>query len=106
MSSQPPPEGPAGAPSRPVQLKGRIDDATADGIYSNIASLMMNRSEFFIDFGRLVPGRNDVKVHTRVILSPAHARDLARVLTLNIEEYERKFGPIPGEPGDPRKVGF
>ena len=99
-------QDPGSAPRHAAQLKGRIDDGTADGIYSNIASIMMNRSEFFIDFGRLVPGRADVKVHTRVILSPAHARDLARVLTLNIEEYEKKFGAIPGDPSDPRKVGF
>jgi hypothetical protein len=96
-------QGPGG---RAVQLKGRIDDGTADGIYSNIASIMMNRSEFYIDFGRMVPGRQEVKVHARIITSPAHAKELARVLTRNIEDYEKKFGTIPGDPSDTRKVGF
>lgn len=89
-----------------MQLQGRIDQETAEGTYSNIASIMFNRSEFFIDFGRLVPGKQEVKVHARIITSPAHARDLARVLTQNIQQYEEKFGPIPGDAGEGRKVGF
>lgn len=99
-------EEPAPQPGQPVKLSGRIDEATAEGIYSNIASIMFNRSEFYLDFGRLVPGRQEVKVHARIITSPAHAKDLARVLTRNIEQYEERFGPIAGDPGDPRKVGF
>jgi uncharacterized protein DUF3467 len=93
-------------PAQPVPLQGRIDNETAEGIYSNIASIMFNRSEFYVDFGRLVPGKQEVKVHARIITSPAHAKDLARVLTQNIQQYEEKFGPIPGDPGDGRKVGF
>ena len=90
-----------------VTLKGSIDDHTADGTYSNIANIIVTRSEFYIDFGRLVPGRNEVKVHARIITSPAHAKDLARVLAQNVEEYEKKFGAIPGgDPSDPRRVGF
>ena len=34
------------------------------------------------------------------------AKDLAQVLTQNIQQYEERFGPIPGDPGDGRKVGF
>ncbi len=97
------PGKPAG---QPVSLKGRIDDKTAEGTYSNIASIMFNRTEFYLDFGRLVPGKPEVTVHARIITSPAHAKDLARVLTQNIQQYEEKFGIIPGDPGDNRKVGF
>ena len=89
-----------------IQLQGRIDQQTAEGIYSNIATIMFNRSEFYVDFGRIVPGKQDVTVHARIITSPGHAKDLARVLTQNIQQYEEKFGAIPGEPGDNRKVGF
>jgi len=89
-----------------VPLQGRIDNDTAEGIYSNIESIMFNRSEFYIDFGRLVPGKQEVKVHARIITSPGHAKDLARVLTQNIQQYEERFGVIPGDPSDGRKVGF
>ncbi|HKY32099.1 MAG TPA: DUF3467 domain-containing protein [Candidatus Polarisedimenticolia bacterium] len=97
---------PSKQPPQQVKLQGLIDNDTAEGIYSNIASIMHNRSEFFLDFGRLVPGRQEVKVHARIITSPVHAKDLARALSQNIQQYEEKFGPIPGEPGDSRKVGF
>jgi len=90
----------------PVGLQGRIDNETAEGIYSNIASIMFNRSEFYVDFGRLVPGKKEVRVHARIITSPLHAKELARVLTENIEQFERKFGPIASDPADGRKVGF
>ena len=89
-----------------LSLQGRIDNETAEGIYSNIASIMFNRSEFYIDFGRLVPGKQEVKVHARIITSPTHAKELARVLSQNIQQYEEKFGPIPGDPSGARKVGF
>jgi len=106
VSSENKQETPQRAPGQPVPLQGRIDNDTAEGIYSNIASIMFNRSEFYVDFGRLVPGKPEVKVHARIITSPAHAKDLARVLTQNIQQYEERFGVIPGDPGDGRKVGF
>ena len=100
-------ENKAEAPGQqPLQLQGRIDQQTAEGIYSNIATIMFNRSEFYVDFGRIVPGKQDLTVHSRIITSPAHAKDLARVLTQNIQQYEDRFGTIPGEPQDGRKVGF
>ena len=105
MSSSDKPEAPR-PPAQPVQLQGRIDNDTAEGIYSNIASIMFNRSEFYLDFGRLVPGKQEVKVHARIITSPLHAREVARVLAQNIQQYEEKFGPIAGDPSEGRKVGF
>ncbi|HET6373607.1 MAG TPA: DUF3467 domain-containing protein [Candidatus Polarisedimenticolia bacterium] len=108
-SETPKPPVPSASPVAPVSsvpLKGRIDDRTAEGSYSNIASIMFNRSEFYIDFGRLVPGKQEVTVHSRIITSPAHAKDLTRLLLQNIQQYEERFGAIPGDPTDPRKVGF
>ena len=124
MSPDNKPEAPRPG-EQPVPLQARIDNETAEGIYSNIASIMFNRSEFYLDFGRLVPGKKEVKVHARIICPAAHARDLARALSQNIQQYEERFGPIPGDApgagphagphaasgpgpdaGDGRKVGF
>jgi len=105
LSEDKKPEAPS-PPAAPVNLQGRIDNETAEGIYSNIASIMFNRSEFYVDFGRLVPGRQEVRVHARIITSPLHAKELARVLAQNIEQFEKKFGPIAGDAADGRKVGF
>ena len=37
-----------------VPLRARIDDAVAEGVYVNFGSIAHNRSEFFMDLGRIV----------------------------------------------------
>ncbi len=89
-----------------VSLKVTIDDATADGQYVNFANILHNPTEFVIDFGRVVPGRTDVKVMTRVLTTPYHAKQLARALQQNIEIYERNYGEIRADfPGSPVDTG-
>ena len=43
-------------------MKVTIDEATAGGLYANFANILHNPTEFVFDFGRVVPGRADVKV--------------------------------------------
>jgi len=92
--------------SKPVPVKVTIDEATAEGQYANFANILHNPTEFVFDFGRVVPGRADVKVVSRILTTPFHARQLLRALQQNIELYERQYGPIrdfqapPAEPTD------
>jgi hypothetical protein len=79
---------------KPIPLKVTIDEATAEGHYVNFANILHNPTEFVIDFGRIVPGRSDVKVMSRVLTTPFHAKQLARALQQNIEIYERHYGEI------------
>ena len=79
---------------RPVPVKVTIDEATAEGHYANFANILHNPTEFVLDFGRAVPGRPDVKVVSRILTTPFHARQLLRALQQNIELYERQYGPI------------
>lgn len=78
----------------PVPVKVTIDEATAEGRYANFANILHNPTEFVLDFGRAVPGRPDVKVVSRILTTPFHARQLLRALQQNIELYERQYGPI------------
>ena len=80
--------------SKPVPVKVTIDEATAEGQYANFANILHNPTEFVFDFGRVVPGRADVKVVSRILTTPFHARQLLRALQQNIELYERQYGPI------------
>jgi hypothetical protein len=93
-------------PPKDLQVRLRIDDAVAEGIYVNFGSIVHNRSEFVIDLGRIVPGRPDVKVLARVLTSPLHAKQLCRALAQNIEQYEKSFGEIAGTEDGSKKVGF
>lgn len=71
-----------------------IDDQVAQGEYVNFANIIHSQSEFVIDLGRVVPGRTDVKIYSRVILTPLHAKQLLEALGHNLSLYEQKFGEI------------
>ncbi len=82
---------------KPVSLKVTIDETTAEGHYANFANILHSPTEFVLDFGRVVPGRADVKVVCRVLTTPFHAKQLARALQQNIEIYKRNYGEIRSE---------
>ena len=78
----------------PGTIRIILDDQVAQGEYVNFANIIHSQSEFVIDLGRVVPGRNDVKVYSRVILTPLHAKQLLEALAHNIGLFEQKFGEI------------
>ncbi|MDP9361085.1 MAG: DUF3467 domain-containing protein [Acidobacteriota bacterium] len=78
----------------PQTIRIELDDTTAQGQYVNFANIIHSPSEFVIDLGRIVPGRNDVKVYSRVIMTPLHAKQLLEALAQNISLFEQKFGEI------------
>src|SRR5215470_17446303 len=80
---------------KPIQLKMTIDEPTSAGHYANFANILHNPTEFFFDFGRVVPGRPDVKILSRIVTNPVHAKQFLRALTQNIGLYEQQFGAIP-----------
>ena len=80
--------------AKPVPVKVTIDESTAEGHYVNFANILHNPTEFVLDFGRVVPGRSDVKVMSRILTTPFHARQLLRALQQNIDLYERTYGEI------------
>jgi hypothetical protein len=89
---------------KPVSVKVTIDEATAEGQYVNFANILHNPTEFVVDFGRLVPGRTDVKILARILTTPYHAKQISQALLQNIQLYERNYGeirsdfPAPGTP--------
>lgn len=76
------------------QLKIEIDDATAQGIYCNLAAIAHSEQEFVIDFMFLSPNQPKAKVRSRIITSPKHAKRLMVALIDNVKKYEAKFGEI------------
>jgi hypothetical protein len=86
-------------PEQPPTIRINLDDDIAQGQYVNFANIIHSPSEFVIDLGRVVPGRNDVKVYSRVIMTPLHAKQLLEALAHNISLFEQKFGEIRNDPG-------
>jgi hypothetical protein len=88
-------------PKKVEDLKGEImlevSPSTESGVYSNAANIIHNKNEFIFDFAIILPGKNAAKVQSRVITSPAHAKQLMTALQNNISKYEQSFGEIKAE---------
>ncbi len=70
-----------------------------EGHYANFFQIGHNASEFLIEFGQQEAGES---VHTRIYVSPEHARILANLMTSTLQQHERIFGKtlkiVPREP--------
>jgi hypothetical protein len=83
------------------QLKIVVGEQQSLGTYANFASIVHNFAEFIVDYGRIVPGREEVQVVSRVVMTPVHVKQLLRALTENVAIYERNFGEIHEGPPQP-----
>ena len=85
-------------PNHPPKPKLTIEPSISMGQYTNFVSIAHNYTEVLFDFGRTLPGRNDIPVVSRLIMTPFHAKQLVKALNHNIGLYEQKFGPITDPP--------
>jgi len=76
------------------QLNIELNDEIAEGIYANLAIITHSRSEFIVDFVKVLPGLPKAKVKSRIILTPQHAKRLAKALLENIKKFESLHGII------------
>ena len=90
----------------PIELKFQLDEHTAEGIYTNFLSVLHNQGEFVMDFGRIVPGKPEVKILSRLICTPITMKQIVRTLQENVDRYEASFGPVPVNQGPPGPPGF
>lgn len=86
----------------PPPLQFSMDDSVASGVYANFVNIIHNPAEFVFDFARAVPGRTDVRILSRVLTTPVHAKQLLNALAQNIAIYEKSYGPIRTEFEPPR----
>jgi hypothetical protein len=87
-------------PAGQVQLQVEMDDATAQGVYANLATMSHTETEFVLDFLFVQPNQPKAKLRSRVISSPAHTKRVLAALADNVRKYEERFGVInAGLPG-------
>jgi len=94
---------------QPQQLNIKLDAAVSEGIYSNFFLVSNNQSEYFIDFGRITPGAPDVKIYSRIMTTPQHAKQLYLLLKQNLDQFEKQYGEIKtpqAQPVDTKNIGF
>lgn len=71
-----------------------LSEEIAEGIYSNLAVITHSQSEFVIDFIKIMPGVPKARVKSRILLTPQHAKRLAKALADNISKFEQQNGKI------------
>lgn len=86
---------------KPVNLQIQIDDDVSQGVYVNLAIVNHNENEFVLDFIFVQPGQPRAKVRARIISSPKHTKRLLDALQDNIARYEKRFGLIDNQSGQP-----
>lgn len=88
------------------QLNIELDEAVADGTYSNLAIINHSVSEFIVDFINVMPGVPKAKVKSRIILTPQHAKRLAKALADNVHRFEQAHGEIKDYEQPPIPMNF
>jgi hypothetical protein len=78
----------------PTQVQVEVDEATAQGIYSNMAIVSHTETEFVFDFVYIQPQAPKAKVRARIVTSPSHAKRFLAALQDNLRRYEEKCGQI------------
>jgi hypothetical protein len=84
-----PPVPPAGP-----QIQVQLDEAIAQGVYSNFVLINHAENEFILDFAFMAAGTPAAKVRARIVSAPRHTKRLLRALQQNIARYEERFGEI------------
>jgi hypothetical protein len=75
-------------------IKIDVKPEVAKGEYSNLAIITHSNREFILDFASMLPGLAQPEVHSRIIMTPEHAKRLLFALQDNVSKYESQNGPI------------
>ncbi len=62
--------------------------------YSNFAIVSHSPEEFVIDFACILPGKEEARVFTRIIMTPKNAKNFLMAIGNNIGNFEKQFGEI------------
>lgn len=76
------------------ELNIEISPEVAAGKYANFAVISHGPTEMFLDFIAVAPNMPRATVQSRIVMNPAHAKNLLFALTDNIRKYEAEFGEI------------
>jgi len=79
---------------KPQQINIELGEKEAEGVYSNLAIISHSPAEFIIDFTRIFPGVPKAKVHSRIIMTPQHAKLFLNAMKENIQRFENQYGEI------------
>jgi hypothetical protein len=83
----------------PQQIQINTADEISRGRYSNLMLVSHSPDEFMLDW--LLNSPNGPHLVSRIILSPGNVKRAIEALTINLKQYEDKFGTVKViDPGD------
>jgi len=86
---------------QPQQIQINTVDEMSRGKYSNLMLVSHSPDEFMLDW--LLNSPNGTHLVSRIILSPSNVKRTIEALTINLKQYEEKFGIVKViEPVDPK----
>lgn len=91
-------------PNPPQQLNIKATDETLRGHYSNAMQVTHTQQEVVLDFFHLLPPQGQLV--SRVITSPAHAKQIIAALADNLKKYEQQFGVVTAATTPAGDFGF
>jgi hypothetical protein len=86
---------------QPPQIQINTTDEISRGRYSNLMLVSHSPDEFIVDW--LLSSPNGPHLVSRIILNPGNLKRTIEALTINLKQYEEKFGIVKIiEPVDPK----
>ena len=84
-----PQQPPAGTPPINIEFPGGLPTQ-----YANFALIMHTPAEIIVNFASIMPGMQSASIHTRIVMTPLHAKMMLNALAENLQKYEAQFGEI------------
>ena len=63
--------------------------------YANYFEVGHNAFEFLLDAGQVTPESGEIRLMSRIAVSPVHAKLLANLLARSVDQFESEFQAIP-----------
>jgi len=84
-----PQQPPAGTPPINIEFPAGLPTQ-----YANFALIMHTPGEIIVNFASIMPGTQSAPIHTRIVMTPLHAKMMLNALAENLQKYEAQFGEI------------
>lgn len=85
-----------------MQIKA--SDEVLKGVYANTMQVLHTKQEFVLDFMNTFPPAGTL--NARIIVSPAHLKQIVAVLADNLNRYEASFGKVEASESPSSTIGF
>ena len=88
----------------PQQIQIKASDDVLRGTYANALQITHTKDEIVFDFLSLFPPQGNLV--SRIVTSPAHAKQILAALNDNIKKYEAQFGQLTASEAPKNDFGF